>query len=80
MSSASSAAGMHERRGREGRGRRRMENVRIVVLKEAKPQDLGLTKKVENSRKKCLTFGLPGAILAKRSRERRTDFYQANKI
>jgi hypothetical protein len=40
---------MHERRGREGRGRRRMENVRIVVLKEAKPQDLGLVKKVEKS-------------------------------
>ena len=49
MSSASSAAGMHERRGREGRGRGRAENVRIVVLKEAKPQDLGLVKKVEKS-------------------------------
>ena len=49
MSSASSAAGMHERRGREGRGRGRAENVRIVVSEERKPQDLGLVKKVEKS-------------------------------
>ena len=56
------------------------EKVRIVVSSRPKPQDVGLAKKVEKSWKKCLTFGFPGAILAKRSRERRTDFYQANKI
>ena len=54
MSSASSAAGMHERRGREGRGRGRAENVRIVVSEERKPQVL----------KKMLDFWFPRCYIS----------------